>query len=101
MKRRKLTPIAEFRLGDLYLFHPSNPRCPASSSLWGFYDKRINGVIYLEHSSHNLSNFRLWHPSQNTIATIVYQQEANLEIICIILGYSRVKNKDLSNFFDC
>lgn len=61
MKRRELTPTTEFRLGDLYLFHPSNPRCPASSSLWGFYDKRINGVIYLEHSSHNLRNFRLWH----------------------------------------
>ena len=61
MNRRKLTMTTEFRLGDLYLFHPCNPRCPASSSLWGFYDKRINGVIYLEHSSHNLRNFRLWH----------------------------------------
>ena len=62
MKRRELTPTTEFRLGDLYLFHPCNPRCPASSSLWGFYDKQINGVIYLEHSSHNLRNFGLCQP---------------------------------------
>ena len=61
MKKRKLTPTSEFRLGDLYLFHPCNPRCPASSSLWGFYDKRIKGVIYLEHSSHNLHNFHHSH----------------------------------------
>ena len=61
MKKRTLTPTTEFRLGDLYPFHTCNPRCPASSSLWGFYDKRIKGVIYLEHSSHNLRDFRLWH----------------------------------------
>ena len=62
MKKRKLTPATQFRIGELYLFHPTNPRCPSSSSLWGFYDKRIKEVIYLEHSSHNLRNFRLWHP---------------------------------------
>lgn len=62
MKKRKLTQATQFRIGDLYLFHTSNPRCPSSSSLWGFYDKRINGVIYLEHSSYNLHNFSLWHP---------------------------------------
>ena len=62
MKKRKLTPRAAFRIGDLYLFHTSNPNCPPATRLWGFYDKRINGVIYLEHSSHNLLHFRLWHP---------------------------------------
>ena len=61
MKKRKQTQATQFRIGDLYLFHTSNPRCPSSSSLWGFYDKRINGVIYLEHSSSNLHAFRLCH----------------------------------------
>ena len=42
MKIRNLTPTTEFRLGDLYLFHPCNPHCPSYSILWGFYDKRIN-----------------------------------------------------------
>ena len=62
MKKRKLTLATQFRVGELYLFHSTNPRCPASSSLWGFYDKRIKDIIYLEHSSHNLRSFKLWHP---------------------------------------
>ena len=62
MKKRAQTQATPFRIGDLYLFHTYNPRCPASSSLWGFYDKRINGIVYLEHSSHNLRQFRLCHP---------------------------------------
>lgn len=61
MKRRKLTANTIFRIGDLYLFHPNNPRCPAKTSLWGFYDKTTNGVIYLEHSTEDLRHFRSWH----------------------------------------
>ena len=61
MKRRKLTANTIFRIGDLYLFHPNNPRCPAKTSLWGFYDKTTNGVIYSEHSTEDLRHFRSWH----------------------------------------
>ena len=61
MKRRKLTSKSSFRIGDLNLFHAYNSHCPASSSLWGFFDKRINGVIYLEHSTLDLRHFRLLH----------------------------------------
>lgn len=61
MKKRKLTANTIFRIGDLYLFHPNNPRCPAKTSLWGFHNKTSKGVIYLEHSTEDLRHFRLWH----------------------------------------
>ena len=61
MKKRKLTTKSYFRVGDLYLFHFSNPHCPPATSLWGFYNRTTDGVIYLEHSTLDLRYFRLWH----------------------------------------
>lgn len=61
MKKRKLTAESYFRIGELYLFHSSHPCCPSETSLWGFYDKTSNGIIYLEHSTLDLRHFRLWH----------------------------------------
>ena len=61
MKKRKLTAETIFRIGDLYLFHPNDPRCPAKTSLWGFHNKTSNGIIYLEHSTKDLRHFRLRH----------------------------------------
>lgn len=48
--------------GELYLFHPTDPACPAEESLWGVFDKTENGTILLESSSHDLKYFRVWHP---------------------------------------
>lgn len=50
-----------FRIGDLYLFHHSDPKCPAEESLWGMYDKQCGEVIHLESSSLDLHLFHLWH----------------------------------------
>ncbi len=47
MKKRKLTANTIFHIGDLYLFHPNDPRCPAKTSLWGFHNKTVGGVIYM------------------------------------------------------
>ena len=47
--------------GEVYLFHKSDPLCPAVGSLWGMYDKRIEDGIYLESSTENLCFFRKWH----------------------------------------
>lgn len=47
-----------FRIGDLYLFHTTNPRCPAEESLWGMYDKQCREVIYLESSTSDLRHFQ-------------------------------------------
>ena len=62
MKKRNLISTNRFRIGDLYLFHPSNPHCSAKTSLWGIYDKREDGIIYLESSTLNLVHFKKWHP---------------------------------------
>lgn len=52
-------PFYQFSIGDVYLFHRSDPLCPAQSSLWGFYDRHDRGVIYLESSSRDLKLFKL------------------------------------------
>lgn len=53
---------ATLQAGELYLFHSKNPLCPASSSLWGIFDKYESGRIYLESSSLNQRSFRIRHP---------------------------------------
>ena len=48
----------EFQIGELYLFHPANKRCPPNTSLWGIYDNTKNGIIHLELHSVDLKHFR-------------------------------------------
>lgn len=62
MKRRNQTKTHPKLLsGELYLFHHSDRSCPASNSLSGIIDKTSDGIIYLESSSLDLLQFRLWH----------------------------------------
>lgn len=61
MNKRTPARKSSFRIGELYLFHPSNPRCPSATSLWEFYDKAKDGFIILEHSTLDLRHFRLRH----------------------------------------
>ncbi len=55
-------PAGGFIQGELYLYHPSDPCCPASGSLWGVYDRTTSGAVRLETSSRDLCGFRFWHP---------------------------------------
>lgn len=61
MKRCLVRHPINLVAGELYLFHPIDRQCPASSSLWGVFDKRAGGTVYLESSSRNLREFRIWH----------------------------------------
>lgn len=61
MKKRKTIFNANLCAGELYLFHIDNPHCPSNSSLWGIYDKSINQNVYLESSTTDLLNYRIWH----------------------------------------
>ena len=47
--------------GEVYLFHRTDPECPACGSLYGIFDKETSDAIYLESSSLDLLTFRLWH----------------------------------------
>lgn len=49
-------------VGELYLFHRTDERCPADSSLWGIVDRSDAREIRLESSSIDLQRFRLHHP---------------------------------------
>ena len=59
-----LNPEFEIPLcvGELYLFHATDPQCPAESSLWGVYDRSEDGTVYLEHSTTDNLHFRMWKP---------------------------------------
>ena len=50
-----------FESGDIYLFHRSDPHCPAESSLWGQFDKWEGTFVYLESSTTDHLHFRVWH----------------------------------------
>lgn len=50
----------KFTFGDVYLFHKTNPRCPAGSSLWGVFDKCENGAVYLESCSTDNKEYHNW-----------------------------------------
>ncbi len=50
----------KFTIGDVYLFHKTNPQCPAGSSLWGVFDKCKDGEIYLESCSTDNEKFDNW-----------------------------------------
>ena len=47
--------------GEVYLFHCTDPECPACGSLYGIFDKETSDAIYLESSSSDLQTFRHWH----------------------------------------
>lgn len=46
--------------GELYLFHRSDAGCPAEGSLWGVYDKRVKGRVYLESGTEDMVRFCKW-----------------------------------------
>ncbi len=49
-----------FEAGEIYLFHGSDPQCPAESSLWATFGRRHHGGILLEACTDNLIDFRRW-----------------------------------------
>lgn len=62
MKRKTRTNPSRLIVGELYLFHSSDLRCPSISSLWGVFDTVVDRLILLELSTEDLQEFRLWRP---------------------------------------
>lgn len=52
---------ATCRVGELYLFHRTDPHCPPATSLWGVFDRDDDERLHLESSSSDLHSFRRWH----------------------------------------
>lgn len=46
-----------FKVGEVYLFHTDDPRCPDAESLWGLYDRHDGNSIRLESCSTDQKNF--------------------------------------------
>lgn len=47
----------DFEVGDVYLFHTDDPACPADSSLWAVFDKRVGGRVFLNSVTDDLTYF--------------------------------------------
>lgn len=51
----------KFRIGDVYLFHATDPGCESGTSLWGIVnDRDTDGRICLETSSADLKKYNHW-----------------------------------------
>lgn len=73
-----LTPesIADvcFEVGELYLFHPSDPTCPADESLWGMGVSWTGCKLLFESASRDLTHFHYW---QQEPLTILYYRKSD------------------------
>lgn len=85
----------DFRIGEVYLFHCNNRRCPSKSSLWAIFDKRIGNDIYVESSSNDLRRFRLWHrlPDDYVYCRLATRQELGNFMFALAWFESRRENK--------
>ncbi len=83
-----------FQSGDVYLFNKTDRRCPSDTSLWGMFDVRRSGEVYLESSIADLRDFTTWCrlPSQyrfcrlstraelrDYIADLIFSQQETLD----------------------
>ena len=55
--KRMTVKHCNFKVGEVYLFHTDNPRCPDTESLWGLYDRHDGGSICLESCSADQKHF--------------------------------------------
>ena len=58
-----------FKIGELYIFSPSEHWAKTDPLLWGIFDKQTpDGQIMLEASTRDFINFTLWLPSMSIAA---------------------------------
>jgi len=81
-----------FETGELYLFHPSDPKCNPDSSTWGIVDCIRNGTVHLESSTTDLRTFKHWHrlPEGNKHCRLASRPELRDYIANIIMYESLV-----------
>ena len=74
-----------FKIGEVYLFNETDSTCPCNGSIWGVFDKVAGTVVYLESSSKDLRQFRLWGslPSEFKYARLATRSELRDYIYCL------------------
>ena len=55
--KRMTVKQCNFKVGEVYLFHTDDPRCPDAESLWGLYDRHDGNSIFLESWSTDQKHF--------------------------------------------
>ncbi len=55
--KRMRVKYCNFKVGEVYLFHTDDPRCPDAESLWGLYDRHDGGSVRLESCSMDQKHF--------------------------------------------
>lgn len=53
--------VTDFLQGELYLFHRTDPACPANDSLMGMIERRIGNTIYLRECTFDTVDFEEWY----------------------------------------
>lgn len=64
-KMKKLNDIKDIEslvAGELYLFSAIGEQLRKQNKLLGVLSDVVDGTIYLESSTHDYCNYRLWHP---------------------------------------
>ena len=68
----------KFRIGDVYLFHATDPGCDSRTSLWGIVGNRdAEDRICLETSSADLRKYNYWTflPAEYLICRLSTREE--------------------------
>lgn len=71
----------KFRIGDVYLFHATDPGCESGTSLWGIVnDRDTDGRICLETSSADLKKYNHWTflPAEYLFCRLSTREELDL-----------------------
>lgn len=85
-----------FRSGDVYLFNKTDRNCPSSTSLWGMFDTRKSGDVYLESSTVNLREFAVWHrlPSQYRFCRLSTRAELRDYVADLMFCQQEIPDED-------
>ena len=55
--KRMTVKQCNFKVGEVYLFHTDDSRCPNTESLWGLYDRHDGNSVRLESCSTDQKHF--------------------------------------------
>ena len=89
-----------YQVGELYLFHQTDPLCPCWSSLWGIYDKTADGILYLESSSRDLEEFAFWHALPQSYRYLRLSARTELrDYMCSLFLYETARHGTLQPRF--
>ncbi len=75
---RETGATTRWEAGELYLFHPSDARCPAEESVWAFSVNTTESHFRCESMTFDLVQFLYWQ--QMPLSTLYYRKANRAEL---------------------